>query len=96
MIQEEINLKRKILCPVWEFLFPQASAMFAQCTWKCATSVLLIALLSCGLSPPAQAGKVSEQLQPLSVVQQAPKWQRSKCSPTGKLQTAAGPCVSVT
>lgn len=48
--------------PGWEFLFPQASMMFAQCTRKCASSVLLIALLCCILSPPAQASKVSEQL----------------------------------
>lgn len=46
-----------------EFLFPQASMMLTQCTWKCASSVLLIVLLCCILSPLAQAGKVSEQLQ---------------------------------
>lgn len=55
--------------------------MFAQCTWKCASSVLLLALLSCVLSPPAHASKVSEQLltQALSVVQQAQKWKRNNC-----------------
>lgn len=54
--------------------------MFAQCTWKCASSVLLVALLSCVLSPPAHASKVSEQLltQALNVVQQAQKWKRNK------------------
>ncbi|NWS56991.1 TMEM9 protein, partial [Chunga burmeisteri] len=46
-----------------EFLFPQASMMFAQCTWKLASSVLMIMLLCCILSPPAQAIKASEQLQ---------------------------------
>lgn len=53
----------EILYPGCEFLFPQASMMFAQCTQKCASSVLLIALLCCILSPPAQASKVSERLQ---------------------------------
>lgn len=33
--------------------------MFAQCTRKCMSSVLLIALLCCILPPPAQASKVS-------------------------------------
>lgn len=37
--------------------------MFAQRTQKCVNSVLLFALLCCILPPPAQASKVSEQLQ---------------------------------
>lgn len=69
-------------CPVWGCLFPQASTMFARCTWKRASSVLLIALLSCVLPPPAQAAKVSEQLRAPRVAQQAQKWQRSSCLPT--------------
>ncbi|XP_069627574.1 proton-transporting V-type ATPase complex assembly regulator TMEM9 isoform X1 [Haliaeetus albicilla] len=40
----------------------EASMMFTQCTWKCATSVLLIVLLCCILSPPAQASKSSEDI----------------------------------
>ncbi|NXW51190.1 TMEM9 protein, partial [Nyctiprogne leucopyga] len=44
-------------------LVPQAPTMFAQRSHSCASSVLLIALLCCILSPPAQASKVSEQLQ---------------------------------
>ncbi|XP_075578348.1 proton-transporting V-type ATPase complex assembly regulator TMEM9 isoform X1 [Pelecanus crispus] len=36
--------------------------MFAQRTQKCASSVLLIALLCCILSPPAQASKSSEDI----------------------------------
>ncbi|KAM9217268.1 proton-transporting V-type ATPase complex assembly regulator TMEM9 [Leptosomus discolor] len=36
--------------------------MFAQCTHKCASSVLLMALLCCILFPPAQASKSSEDI----------------------------------
>ncbi|KFP05161.1 Transmembrane protein 9, partial [Calypte anna] len=43
-------------------LFPQASMMFAPCTWPCASSLLLITLLCCILSPPAQASKSSEDI----------------------------------
>lgn len=53
----------EILYPGCEFLFPQASTMFAQCPWPWVSPVLLIALLCCILSPPAQAIKVSEQIQ---------------------------------
>lgn len=42
--------------------------MFAQCTRKYASSVLLIALLCCILSPPAEASKVSEQLQTQALI----------------------------
>ncbi|KAK2526442.1 hypothetical protein Q9233_008212 [Columba guinea] len=52
----------EILYPGCEFLFPQASTMFAQCPWPCASPVLLIALLCCILSPPAQAIKSSEDM----------------------------------
>ncbi|XP_074911672.1 proton-transporting V-type ATPase complex assembly regulator TMEM9 isoform X1 [Buteo buteo] len=40
----------------------EASMMFTQCTWKYASSVLLIVLLCCILSPPAQASKSSEDI----------------------------------
>ncbi|KFO75953.1 Transmembrane protein 9, partial [Cuculus canorus] len=49
-------------CLGCEFLFPQASIMFAQCNRRCASSVLLIVLLCCILPPPAQAGKSSEDI----------------------------------
>ncbi|KFU83827.1 Transmembrane protein 9, partial [Chaetura pelagica] len=42
--------------------FPQTPMMSAQCTWPCASSLLLLALLCCILSPPAQASKSSEDI----------------------------------
>ncbi|KGL80829.1 Transmembrane protein 9, partial [Tinamus guttatus] len=48
--------------PGCESLFPQALRMFAQCAWKRASSLLLVALLCCILSPPAQASKSSEDI----------------------------------
>ncbi|XP_025957036.2 proton-transporting V-type ATPase complex assembly regulator TMEM9 isoform X1 [Dromaius novaehollandiae] len=39
-----------------------ALMMSAQCTWKCANSLLLVALLCCILSLPAQASKSSEDI----------------------------------
>lgn len=50
----------EILCPGCEFLFPQASMMFAQCSPRCASSVLLLVLLCCILLPPALGSKVSD------------------------------------
>ncbi|XP_030329449.1 transmembrane protein 9 isoform X1 [Strigops habroptila] len=52
----------EILCPGCEFLFPQASMMFAQCSPRCASSVLLLVLLCCILPPPALASKSSEDI----------------------------------